>query len=88
MLNSEKIKAIGKNVIIKPDKEKEFYGSIYIPEKYRPVVVSGVVVATGKDVKEVESGEYVVFPKNKGWIYKSLIFLKENDIILKVKKEA
>jgi co-chaperonin GroES (HSP10) len=70
-MNANEFKPLAQMVLIKTDRlvmeEKTSFGLIVKSEKSvvdRPI--SGTVLAVGKDVTQVEVGDYVVYPRTDG----------------------
>jgi len=67
----------GDVIIVAPIDENDLgevdKGGIFIPQNAaNSAWRTGLVVLTGKDVKEVEPGEYVIYPNDRGFVVKNL----------------
>jgi co-chaperonin GroES (HSP10) len=84
------VRLLGDTVLVKADSlpiEKTEAG-IYLPEKLRDKYITGTILATGDDVKQVEHNCKVVFEKSlcreTVIMGESLFIIKENQILYKL----
>jgi co-chaperonin GroES (HSP10) len=82
------IKPIQDSVIVRQDPAQDKVGSLFVPQGKEIYTDFGTVIAVGSQVKDVKTGDRVIFTRRpsshlgEGWPeMKDLIRLKESDIV-------
>ncbi|MBN1377333.1 co-chaperone GroES [Candidatus Woesearchaeota archaeon] len=81
------IKPIGTRVLIEPleeEKENKTKGGIYISEEKNNNLNIGKVIETGKNVRNINKGEKVLYKDFEEAEYEGYIIIKEDNIIAKL----
>jgi len=81
------IKPIGTRVLIQPlkeGKEKKTEGGVYISEEKDNNLNIGKIIETGKNVKNIDKGDKVIYKDFDSAEYDGYIIIKEDNIIAKL----
>lgn len=55
------ISAFGDNVVLKPRRKEKSDGGIFLPDGYTTLKNCGEVINKGKDVQDIDCGDFVVY---------------------------
>lgn len=84
-INIEHLKVVGDNIFVKPIKEKDEINGLVNPAQYEDKSFKGEVVAVGKLVKDIQTGNIVFFNKYSTTSYEfnneEYLSLREEDVI-------
>ncbi len=75
------LKPFGKRVTIRPIKEEETDGGVYVPDETKKRMSKGEVIGIGEEVKHVSVGDVIIFsPFHYDEVTEDLFVISEDDI--------
>ena len=75
------IKPLRDNIVIKEQEVESKKGDFYIPDSAKETPLLAEVLAVGKDVKDIEVGDTVIYKKFSTTKFNDVLIISEEDVL-------